>query len=148
MSRIRHKRQYPDFVPNNWTECYKLPLHSDDYCLYAWDVDGNMALSAFDLVYDSYGDLTTDEKQRVTHILDIINGACPTDYEAKWTAGDDVTEIYYDGKFQFLVRGWGYLTGCGGLNLPEDLAAKIQDEFIAYILDRLNGRITVWIEIK
>lgn len=35
----------------DWTECYRLPLHLDDYCSYAWDVDGNMALSSFDLVY-------------------------------------------------------------------------------------------------
>ena len=139
MSRIVHKRQYPNSVPKNWTECYRLPLHLDDYCSFAWDVDGNMVLSAFDLVYDEHDDLATGEKERIDHIIDIINGECPTDYEAKWTAGDDVTEIYYDGKFQFLVRGWGYLTGCGGLNLPEDLAAKIQGEFIAYTLDRLNG---------
>ena len=139
MGKIIRKRQYPDFVPNNWTECYKLPLHLDDYGSYAWDADGNMALSAFDLVYDEHGNLATGEEQRISHIIDIINGECPTDYEAKWTAGDDVTEIYYKGEFQFLVRGWGHLTGCGGLNLPEDLAAKMQDGFIAYILDKLNG---------
>ena len=133
------RKQYS--VPNNWTECYKLPLHLDDYCQYAWDADGNMALSAFNLVYDEHGDLASGEEQRIAHMIDIINGECPTDYEAKWTTGDDdTTEIYYDGKFQFLVRGWGYLTGYGGLNLPEDLAAKIQNEFIAYILDRLNGK--------
>ena len=132
------RKQYS--VPNNWTECYKLPLHLDDYCQYAWDADGNMALSSFDLVYDENGDFASGEKERINHIIDIINGECPTDYEAKWTAGDDVTEIYYDGKFQFLVRGWGHLTGCGELNLPEDLAAKMQDGFIAYILDRLNGK--------
>ena len=27
------------------------------------------------------------------------------------------------------IRGWGYLTGTGGLNLPEDEALKIQDKF-------------------
>ena len=93
-----------------------------------------------DTLYDEHGNLATGEEQRISHIIDIINGECPTDYEAKWTAGDDVTEIYYKGEFQFLVRGWGHLTGCGGLNLPEDLAAKMQDGFIAYILDRLNGK--------
>ena len=139
MGKAIRKRQYPNFVPNNWTECYRLPLHLDDYGSYAWDVDGNMALSAFNLVYDEHGDLATGEEQRIAHIIDIINGECPTDYEAKWTTGDDVTEIYYDGKFQFLVRGWGHLTGCGGLNLPEDLAEKIQDGFIEYILGKLNG---------
>ena len=140
MSKIIRKRQYPDFVPNNWTECYRLPLHLDEYCMYAWDADGNMALGVFNLVCDKNGDFASGEKERINHIIDIINGECPTDYEAKWTTGDDVTEIYYDGKFQFLIRGWGYLTGCGGLNLPEDLAAKIQDEFIEYILDKLNGK--------
>ena len=132
------RKQYS--VPKNWTECYKLPLHLDDYGSYAWDADGNIALSSFDLVYDENGDFASGESERINHILDIINGECPTDYEAKWTTGDDdTTEIYYDGKFQFLVRGWGHLTGCGGLNLPEDLAAKIQGEFIAYILGKLNG---------
>lgn len=140
MSRIVHKRQYPDFVPNNWTECYKLPLHSDDeYCMYAWDADEHTVLDFYDSLCDETEDFTYGDRERINHILDIINGECPTDYEAKWTTGDDVTEIYYDGKFQFLVRGWGHLTGCGGLNLPEDLAAKIQDEFIAYILGKLNG---------
>lgn len=107
--------------------------------MYAWDADGNTALNFYTLMYDETGDLTPGERERINHIIDIINGKCPTDYEAKWTVGDDVTKIYYKGKFQFLVRGWGYLTGCGGLNLPEDLAAKMQDGFITYILDKLNG---------
>ena len=132
------RKQYS--VPSNWTECYKLPLHSDDeYCMYAWDADGHTALNFYNSLCDETVDFISGEKERINHIIDIINGECPTDYEAKWTVGDDVTEIYYKGKFQFLVRGWGYLTGCGGLNLPEDLAAKMQDEFIAYILDKLNG---------
>ena len=138
MGKTIRKRQYS--VPSSWTECYKLPLYLSDYCMYVWDADENMALSAFNLVYDENGDFAPGEKERINHIIDIINGECPTDYEAKWTAGDDVTEIYYDGKFQFLVRGWGHLTGCGGLNLPKDLAAKMQDGFIAYILNKLNGK--------
>ncbi len=42
-------------------------------------------------------------------------------------------------RFVFSVRGWGHLTGIGGLHLPENGAARIQDDFIAYILKRLNG---------
>ena len=56
MGKIIRKRQYPDFVPNNWTECYKLPLHLDDYGSYAWDADGNMALT----FYNSLCDETVD----------------------------------------------------------------------------------------
>lgn len=72
MSRIRYKRQYPDFVPNNWTECFRLPLHLSDYCWYAWDANGNMALSSFDLVYDKNGDFASGEKERINHIIESV----------------------------------------------------------------------------
>ena len=35
------------------------------------------------------------------------------------------------------VRGWGML--CSSYKLPEEKAAKIQDEFRDFIIDRLNG---------
>ena len=35
------------------------------------------------------------------------------------------------------VRGWWML--CGSYKLPEEKAAKIQDEFRDFIIDRLNG---------
>lgn len=38
-----------------------------------------------------------------------------------------------------IMRGWGYLTGVGGLNLAPKQAAKIQDELQGWILKRLNG---------
>ena len=63
MGKAIRKRQYPDFVPNNWTECYTLPLHSDDYCSYVWDANGNMALSSFDLVYDENDDVAFGEEE-------------------------------------------------------------------------------------
>lgn len=50
MGKAIRKQKYS--VPSNWTECYKLPLYLSDYCPYAFDADGNMALSSFDLVYD------------------------------------------------------------------------------------------------
>lgn len=61
MGKAIRKRQYS--VPNNWTECYRLPLHLSDYCSYVWDANGNMALSSFDLVYDENGDFASGEKE-------------------------------------------------------------------------------------
>lgn len=134
------KNQYPNFVPKDWTECYRLPLHLDDYCVFAWDADGGMALSSFQLKYDEEGNYLPGERERIKHIIDVINGDCSSDFESEWKLSDDPCKITYKGEYQFLVRGWGHLIGCGALNLPTKLAAEMQDGFINYILDRLNGR--------
>ena len=34
-------------------------------------------------------------------------------------------------------RGWGYLTGTGGLNLPEERATELQDQMIDYVMKRI-----------
>ena len=135
------KQQYPEFVPKDWSECYKLPLHLDKYCTYAWDAGIGIALSSFNIKFDEDGNYLPGEQERIKHIIDVINGVCLSDFESEWKLSDDETcAITYKGEYQFLVRGWGYLTGCGGLNLPEELAAKMQDGFINYIIDKLNGR--------
>lgn len=134
------KNQYPNFVPKDWTECYRLPLHLDDYCVFAWDADGGMALSSFQLKYDEEGNYLHGERERIKHIIDVINGDCSSDFESEWKLSDDPCKITYKGEYQFLVRGWGHLIGCGALNLPTKLAAEMQDGFINYILNRLNGR--------
>lgn len=141
-SEEEYKRpQYPEFVPKDWTECYKLPLHLDKYCVYAWDADDGTALSNFNLKYDESGNYLHGEEERIKHIIDVINGNCPSDFDPEWDiSNDDPCKITYKGKQQFLVRGWGHLTGCGGLNLPEKLASEMQDGFINYILDRLNNK--------
>ena len=134
------KNQYPNFVPKDWTECYRLPLHLDDYCVFAWDADGGMALSSFQLKYDEEGNYLQGERERIKHIIDVINGDCSSDFESEWKLSDDPCKITYKGEYQFLVRGWGHLIGCGALNLPTKLAGEMQDGFINYILDRLNGK--------
>lgn len=47
-------------------------------------------------------------------------------------------EILQNGKVLIRIRGWGHLTGTGGLNLPEDEAAGIQDAFANYIIKILS----------
>lgn len=39
----------------------------------------------------------------------------------------------------FLIRGWGRLTGTGGLRLSPEEAAKLQDDFGEYIVNKLNN---------
>lgn len=135
------KKQYPEFAPKEWRECYKMPLHLDKYYVYAWDADDNAALSGFNFKYDERGNYLSGERERIKHIIDIINGDCQSDFDPEWKLEEnEPCKIEYKGEFQFVVRGWGYLTGCGSLNLPAKLAAKMQDGFINYILARLNGK--------
>ena len=140
-SEKKQYKQYPEFIPKDWSKCYKLPLYLDDYCVYAWDAESGMALSSFNLKYDEEGNYLHGEQERIKHIIDVINGDCSSDFEPEWDiSNDEPCKITYKGKQQFLVRGWGHLTGCGGLNLPEKLASEMQEGFINYILDRLNGK--------
>ena len=126
--------------PKGWRDCYKMPLHLDKYGIFAWDAEENMALSGFNYKYDERGNLIPGEQERIKHIIDVINGECPSDFNPGWKLSDnDCCAITYNGAYQFLVRGWGHLIGCGGLNLPISLAVKIQNEFIDYIINRLNG---------
>ena len=57
-------------------------------------------------------------------------------------------DVYYDDKEQYIyvdekpfisIRGWGYLTGIGGLNLSDDEAVKIQDDLANYLVEQLQG---------
>lgn len=134
------KKQHPEFVPKDWTDCYKMPLYLDKFGVFAWDAEGNMALSGFNYKYDERGYLIPGERERIKHIIDVINGDCPSDFNPGWKRADIMScAIDYNEEYQFLVRGWGRLTGCGGLSLPISLAVKIQNEFIDYIINRLNG---------
>lgn len=136
MKNSRKKRRDAFAVSKlSWEDAYALPLHKDKYGTFVWDRNGNMALS--------FGLESISEKEFCVHIKDIneivscINGESESENKGRWS--HDVCDFMLDGKFIFSVRGWGNLTGCGALNLPGNVAARIQDGFIKYIFDRLNG---------
>ena len=72
-----------------------------------------------------------------------INGedvVLPSKHEFK-ASDDDPCLIECDGEPIICMRGWGMLCGPGGHNLPAEQAAKIQDSFKEYIIQRLNCEI-------
>ena len=113
-----------------WEDVWNLPLRKSDYDDYVYSSNGVLACSSFK------HDWSLDEVM-ISKIVSIINGEIDSDFPSEWKA--DGCEILYQGEYAFCVRGWGYSTGTGGLNLSEDLAEKLQDEFISYILSRLNN---------
>ena len=58
----------------------------------------------------------------------------------KWyVKDDDLCHVYFGDTFCLRMRGWGFLTGVGSLNLPCEESKAIQDSLRDWIVDRLNG---------
>lgn len=119
----------------NWQDVYKFPLKVDDYCpIITWTADKQRA---FDWCID-----VSSEKQQ--ELIDMINGTKQHQFKHKFYRED--LAIYsenpiFRGEPILLIRGWGYLTGSGGLHLSSEKAIKIQDEFGDYIIEQLNKNI-------
>ena len=112
-------------------DVYKLPLKVDDYCpIITWTADKQRA---FDWCVD-----VSPKKQQ--ELIDMINGT--KQHQFKYKFYQEGIEIYSDNptfKGPILrIRGWGYLTGIGGLHLSQEEAIKIQNEFGDYIVEQLN----------
>lgn len=111
----------------HWDDVYKLPLHADHHGSYAWTPDDTMALDF---------DFDVDMKVR-EEIIATINGERESSTKERWRVRNDI-DFFLDGVYMFCVRGWGHLTGTGAMHLPEESAARIQDEFVNYILSKIN----------
>ena len=111
----------------HWNDVYKLPLHADHHGSYAWTPDDTMAL-----------DFDFDVEMKVREeIIATINGEKESSTKGKWYVANAI-DFFLDGVYMFCVRGWGHLTGTGAMHLPEESAARIQDEFVKYIISRIN----------
>ena len=94
-------------------DVWKPPFHTD--LCYIYSSNDVMALM-------------TDEPEDLVNICNLLNGEKGTKYSEFKVKG---CELY--GPITIIVRGWGHLTGCGALNLPPHVAAKIQDSFVEWI---------------
>ena len=116
-----------------WQDVWELPLKLDECETYAFSANGVMALT--------FEGETEEQIREARNIVAIINGEQETDGAHEWVHYGSA-DIYCDAgdaeRFVFSVRGWGHLTGAS-MRLSEKEAAHIQDDFIAYILARLNG---------
>ena len=77
-----------------------------------------------------------------TEIIDCLNGKVDKGIGngLKWyMKDDDPCHIYLGDTLCLRMRGWGFLTGVGSLNLPCEESKAIQDSLRDWIVDRLNG---------
>lgn len=90
------------------------------------------------MAFDWLGNFTSDCKKKV---IAIINGEQKPSHKNNFYR-DGINIYHKDLKLPILrIRGWGYLTGVGGLHLPSEEAIKIQDDFGDYIVEQLNRNI-------
>ena len=73
--------------------------------------------------------------EKMQEVLDVVNGTKASEFgKARINGG----YICNQSHRVILMRGWGYLTGVGGLNLKEEDAIRIQSEMQQYIVDQIN----------
>lgn len=107
----------------HYNEIFVSPFSLDTYSSYVWDKNGHMTFTCL-----------TNNEYLLQKLVDKINGNSKECFPA--TLHDSV--IYIEGKKALLMRGWGRLTGTGGLNLPSKEAAKIQDDFCEWVVKTLR----------
>lgn len=119
-------------------DAWTLPFKKDPegLCSYIWDSKGVMCFNfgVYDLeLYDRVVKLLNGEEAKPFKNAYNINGLVievSNDFEHK-VCGDIVPLLY--------VRGWGFLTGYGALDLDSETATRLQDELIEYSIKRLKG---------
>ena len=71
-------------------------------------------------------------------VIEILNGKIDKKITSKLKIVDGY-KIYMNNKPFITIRGWGYLTECGGgFSLDPDVAKKTQDDFVKWIIDKLT----------
>ena len=73
-------------------------------------------------------------------LLDVINGFEELTREDLTFSHENGIITSSNGIDVIRIRGWGYLTGSGGLNLSGEEASNIQDTLVDFIIERLNKR--------
>lgn len=107
-------------------EIYQTPFRTCNDGMYAISNNGTKALTGFSI----------EAQAHVERIVRLLNGEAATKYDKNDVIVQD-TKLCVCGHI-IIVRGWGRLTGIGGYNIPHDEAAKIQDDFINWIVETIT----------
>lgn len=129
----------------DWQEFYKFPLMKDEYCGNVIAQPGEMGYRmAWDWIENSYIAEYPIRGQRGEQLSDAIiryvNGESDYRPDCVWSKDkDDPVVICMNGEPCMCIRGWGELCGAGALHLSNNEATKIQDDFIDFLINKLNN---------
>ena len=124
---------------------YKLPLHFEEFAPFmVLTADKQRAFDFEWQAWPSYEKGLGIDDKSIHDIIAKLNGDKNVIIENYYNFTYKDGEIWaFSAKAKkkkkvMLIRGWGHLTGIGGLHLSESAAAKIQDDFGQYIINILN----------
>jgi hypothetical protein len=104
---------------------FKPPFYIDEYRMYIFNAN----------YYICFNILTEDEFL-CYDILDVMNNKKINKKYDNIRIDDEY--LYINDLPVLLVRGWGYLTGIGGLHLSIEDAIKAQKELLEYVKNKLE----------
>ena len=107
----------------DFKEVYQPPFKMDDCGLYAVCSNGTKAFTAFN----------AEARRQLVRIVDLLNGSGKKYKKDEIVVGKGA-KLIVRGEL-IIVRGWGRLIGFGGLGLSAKEAAKIQDDFINWVVE-------------
>ena len=130
----------------NWQDFYKVPFQKDDGCgevitlhgkekryRMVWDWIENSNICEYPVRGEMGYELSNA-------IIKYVNGESDERPDFTWEASKtSPCEILMNGEPCIYIRGWGELTGIGGYGLSREEAAKIQDDFKEFLINKLNG---------
>lgn len=109
-------------------KAFKLPFHYDKFGSHIWDANNDVVLQFTDY------DIKKELAEQI--ILAINNGKKYS--SSVFTYNKEEGLIYQSILPIIMIRGWGHLTGTGGLNLSDEEAVAIQDSLAEYLVKQLN----------
>jgi hypothetical protein len=119
----------------DWRTVYKFPLELK-YSTKVMTPDFKMA---FDFIPSFIKDIDTlqislQDKQKIVRIINGSDEKVKTLHNYSYKNGT----IFVNDLALIWIRGWGHLTGQGGLRLKDDEAISIQDGFANFIISTLR----------
>lgn len=115
----------------DFKDIFKAPYSTDDYGLYVFDKEDNICL-------DYYSDRIDYNPDITKQLCSLLNGESDT-FEHKikeYVKNANDCFIILENSDVITVRGWGYLTGV--LKLSNKDAAKIQDDFLDWVINKIK----------
>lgn len=116
---------------------YKQPFRMAKYSSWVYDADHNFVFQ-FENDYDERGEYLPEQVKLFEEIIFALNDVEHAPIPGVTLTVKDSIEIYHEDVHIITIRGWGNLTGVGAHNLSGDVASKIQDDFVQWLLWRAN----------
>lgn len=126
----------------DFKDVYKLPLSKEEGYDKVFHSNGHMAFDFLRRYKEGSEDVRSLSEDSKMKIVNILNGDDTQKIKHPLKHEDGYIWLSIDGEWYkiMLIRGWGYLTGCGALHLPPEEAAKIQDDFADWIVETLSKK--------